>query len=251
MVQKPAIQIHELVKVYNGASEEALKGISLQIAQNEIFGLLGPNGAGKTTTINILCGLISMTSGEVLIHDLSLPKDLPTIKKEIGVVPQDIALYPTLTARENLQFIGRMYGLKGTVLNDRIDQCLNMMELEMYADRKIKAFSGGMKRRVNLIAGILHNPGILFLDEPTVGIDVQSRNKILEYLRAMNESGTTIIYTSHYMEEAESLCSQIAIIDEGKIIAEGKPDEMIASKPEYINLESIFLHFTGKRLRDN
>ncbi len=251
MVQKPAIQIHELVKVYNGASEEALKGISLQIAQNEIFGLLGPNGAGKTTTINILCGLISMTSGEVLIHDLSLPKELQKIKKEIGVVPQDIAIYPTLTARENLQFIGRMYGLKGTVLNDRIDQCLNMMGLEMYADRKIKAFSGGMKRRVNLIAGILHNPGILFLDEPTVGIDVQSRNKILEHLRAMNESGTTIIYTSHYMEEAESLCSQIAIIDEGKIIAEGKPDEMIASKPEYTNLESIFLHFTGKRLRDN
>ncbi len=251
MVQKPAIQIHELVKVYNGASEEALKGISLQIAQNEIFGLLGPNGAGKTTTINILCGLISMTSGEVLIHDLSLPKELQKIKKEIGVVPQDIALYPTLTARENLQFIGRMYGLKGTVLNDRIDQCLNMMGLEMYADRKINAFSGGMKRRVNLIAGILHNPGILFLDEPTVGIDVQSRNNILEYLRAMNESGTTIIYTSHYMEEAESLCSQIAIIDEGKIIAEGKPDEMIASKPEYTNLESIFLHFTGKRLRDN
>lgn len=251
MVQKPAIQIHELVKVYNGASEEALKGISLQIAQNEIFGLLGPNGAGKTTTINILCGIISMTSGEVLIHDLSLPKELQKIKKEIGVVPQDIAIYPTLTARENLQFIGRMYGLKGTVLNDRIDQCLNMMGLEMYADRKIKAFSGGMKRRVNLIAGILHNPGILFLDEPTVGIDVQSRNKILEHLRAMNESGTTIIYTSHYMEEAESLCSQIAIIDEGKIIAEGKPDEMIASKPEYTNLESIFLHFTGKRLRDN
>ena len=251
MVQKPAIQIHELVKVYNGAPEEALKGISIKIAQREIFGLLGPNGAGKTTTINILCGLISMTSGEVLIHDLSLPKDLPKIKKEIGVVPQDIALYPTLTARENLQFIGRMYGLKGSVLNDRIDQCLNMMGLEMYADRKIKAFSGGMKRRVNLIAGILHNPGILFLDEPTVGIDVQSRNKILEYLRAMNESGTTIIYTSHYMEEAESLCSQIAIIDEGKIIAEGRPDEMIASKPEYTNLESIFLHFTGKRLRDN
>jgi len=144
-----------------------------------------------------------------------------------------------------------MYGLKGTTLKKRIAQCLHLLGLEEKARRKVKTYSGGMKRRLNLIAGILHQPKILFLDEPTVGIDVQSRNVILTYLKELNDAGTTIIYTSHYLEEAENLCTHVAIIDYGEIIIEGKPEQMIQSKPEYIDLETIFLHLTGRRLRDN
>jgi ABC-2 type transport system ATP-binding protein len=173
------------------------------------------------------------------------------IQHIIGVVPQDIALYPTLTARENLVFIGSMYGLTGKGLKERVNECLSIFGLEKFGNRLIRTYSGGMKRRINLIAGILHQPRILFLDEPTVGIDVQSRTVIIDYLKQLNAEGTTIIYSSHYMEEAELLCSSIAIIDQGKIITQGRPSEMIGSQPEYTNLESIFLNLTGRKLRDH
>jgi ABC-2 type transport system ATP-binding protein len=246
-----AIETDHLVKIYKGNDEPALDGISLVVPHGEIFGLLGPNGAGKTTTINILCGILGATSGNIRISGMDSKKNQREIKHLIGVVPQDIALYPELTARENLQFVGSMYGLNGKRLNERINMCLARLGLEKFADRQIKRYSGGMKRRINLIAGILHQPCILFLDEPTVGIDVQSRSVILEFLKELNAQKTTIIYTSHYMEEAEILCSSIAVIDQGKIITQGRPAEMIGSKPEYNNLESIFLHLTGRKLRDH
>ncbi|UCG26666.1 MAG: ABC transporter ATP-binding protein [Bacteroidales bacterium] len=251
MTEKTAIRFVNLTKVYKGSDDPALNNVSLTIPEYEIFGLLGPNGAGKTTTINILCGLLKPTLGKVVINGLPLEKNLHEIRRFIGVVPQEIALYPTLTANENLRFFGNMYGLKGRALKSRIAECLQLLGLEKNASRKIKTYSGGMKRRINLIAGILHKPEILFLDEPTVGIDVQSRNVIIDYLRELNASGTTIIYTSHYMEEAESFCSRIAIIDYGEIIAEGNPIELINSNSEDNSLEDIFIRLTGRRLRDN
>lgn len=245
------IQLEKITKIYKGTTEPAVKNISLRIPENAIFGLLGPNGAGKTTTLNMLCGLLKPTGGEIRVNSLLLPDHLKEIRQMIGVVPQDIALYPTLTANENLRFFGNMYGLKGNQLKKRIAECLHLLGLEEKANRKVKTYSGGMKRRLNLIAGILHHPKILFLDEPTVGIDVQSRNVILTYLKDLNDEGTTIIYTSHYLEEAENLCTHVAIIDYGEIIIAGKPEQLIDSKPEYTDLETIFLNLTGRRLRDN
>jgi len=245
-----AIDITGLRKNYRGNPEPALDGIDLRVPQGEIFGLLGPNGAGKTTSINIICGTLKATEGAVKITGLDIRKDQEKIKHLIGVVPQEIALYNSLSARENLNFIGSMYGLKGKTLTARVNHCLETFGLENFANRQIRTYSGGMKRRINLIAGILHNPQILFLDEPTVGVDVQSRNVIIEYLKTINAQGTSIIYTSHYMEEAELLCTSLAIIDQGRIIIQGKPQELINSQPAYHNLESIFLHLTGKKLRD-
>ncbi|MBA3706948.1 MAG: ABC transporter ATP-binding protein [Bacteroidetes bacterium] len=249
MTSNTVIEVNQLVKIYKGAPKPSVNSISFTVEKGSIFGLLGPNGAGKTTTISILCGLLKASSGKVSIHDLSLPQHLEKIKHIIGVVPQDIALYPTLTANENLQYIGNMYGLKGEHLKKRIAEYLAIFGLQEYSNYRIETFSGGMKRRINLIAGILHQPKILFLDEPTVGVDVQSRNVITEHLRELNKQGTTIIYTSHLMEEAENLCSAISIIDNGEIIANGQPRALIA-KHATGNLEQLFLKLTGKKLRD-
>jgi ABC-2 type transport system ATP-binding protein len=250
MSERPIIEIRDLTKFYKGNDEPAINGISLDIFQHEIFGLLGPNGAGKTTTISILCGLFPPTKGDVKINGLDLRHDTEKVKHTIGVVPQDLALYPTLTALENLTFFGNMYGLKGTELHDRIYECLKVFGLEKSAKKKIITYSGGMKRRINLIAGLLHKPKVLFLDEPTVGIDVQSRIVILEYLKEINKQGTTIIYTSHYMEEAENLCTRVAIVDRGSIISIGNPKELLKDHPEFKNLENIFLYLTGTDMRD-
>ncbi|MEI7896610.1 MAG: ABC transporter ATP-binding protein [bacterium] len=250
MSLKPIIEIRELTKIYKGAEEPAVNSISLDIFPNEIFGLLGPNGAGKTTTISILCGLFPATKGNVMIDSIDSHTDMGKIKQIIGVVPQDIALYPTLTGRENLAFFGNMYGLYGSELRDKIDHYLTEFGLEKHAGKTVSKYSGGMKRRVNLIAGLLHDPKIIFLDEPTVGIDVQSRVVILEYLKEINKKGVTIIYTSHYMEEAEHLCTRVAIIDRGNIIALGNPKELLQGHPEFKSLENIFIHLTGKDMRD-
>lgn len=244
-----AIEINHLIKTYKGASAPAVNDISISIPQGSIFGLLGPNGAGKTTTISILCGLIKASSGEVTVQNFSLKPQLEEIKKIIGVVPQDIALFPTLTAFENLQYMGNMYGLKGKNLKDIIHKHLEHFGLLENSKKQIGSFSGGMKRRMNLIAGILHQPKILFLDEPTVGVDVQSRNVITQYFHLLNTEGCTIIYTSHLMEEAENLCSDIAIIDNGNIICNGKPKNLIQENHSD-NLEQMFLKLTGKKLRD-
>lgn len=244
------IEIKDLSKTFKNATEPAVNGISFSINRNEIFGLLGPNGAGKTTTISILCGLFPPTSGEVLIDGKSLGHQLAGIRQIIGIVPQDIALYPTLTARENLDFYGHMYGLKGKELKQKINSWLEKLGLTDAANRQVSTYSGGMKRRVNLIAGILHNPKILFLDEPTVGVDVQTRNVIIEHLKEINKAGTTIIYTSHHMEEAEHFCTRVSIIDHGKILTQGTAPELIANNAGSTNLENVFLNLTNRKLRD-
>jgi len=240
------VKLENISKIYKGATEFAVNGISLTINKGEIFGLLGTNGAGKTTIFSMLCGLFSPTSGNLFINGLSVRTQIPEIKKHIGVVPQDIALYPTLTAKENLSFFGKMYGLKGNDLKKSIENWLKIFNLSKHSDKKIKTYSGGMKRRVNLIAGILHNPKLLLLDEPAVGIDARSRLEIMQELKKINQSGTTIIYTSHYLEEAEKFCTDIAIIDRGKIIIKGKPYDLIKQTGN-TNLEEMFFKLTGNK----
>ncbi|UOE40829.1 ABC transporter ATP-binding protein [Chryseobacterium suipulveris] len=244
------IKIQNLYKKYKNADDFSVNNISLNIEENEIFGILGPNGAGKTTLISMLCGLLKPTAGTYTINSLSPKNNRTKIQRQIGIVPQEYALYPTLTARENLMFFGSLYGLKHKVLHSKIENALQRVGLENFANRKIDNFSGGMKRRCNLIAGIMHEPKVLFLDEPTVGVDVQSRNVIIEYLQELNKNGTTIIYTSHHLQEAEEFCTKIAIIDHGRIYAIGSPKELIAQTENAKNLEDVFIALTGKELRD-
>lgn len=250
-VLKPIIQISSLSKKYKDAEMYSLNDFTLTIKEGQIFGLLGPNGAGKTTLISMLCGLIKPTSGSFTIDGLTYSKNSGEIKKIIGVVPQEYALYPTLTARENLMYFGSMCGLKGDDLKEKIIESLDFLGLLKFADKRIETFSGGMKRRINLIAGILHNPKVLFLDEPTVGVDVQSKNAIIAYLKQLNKNGTTIIYTSHHLSEAQDFCTDIVILDRGTIYAQGTPADLIATTPNAKNLEDVFISLTGKDLRDD
>ncbi|MCP2026481.1 ABC-2 type transport system ATP-binding protein [Flavobacterium sp. HSC-32F16] len=244
------IKIESLSKKYKEADQYSLNDVSLDINEGEVFGLLGPNGAGKTTLISMLCGLVKPTSGHFTIDGLDYQHHSSKIKKIIGVVPQEYALYPTLTARENLHYFGSMYGLKGSDLKDKVIETLDLLGLLKFADKSVGTFSGGMKRRVNLIAGILHQPKVLFLDEPTVGVDVQSKNAIIEYLKVLNQNGTSIIYTSHHLAEAEDFCTNIAILDQGRIYAKGTPSTLIDSVEDARNLEDVFISLTGKDLRD-
>lgn len=244
------IKIESLSKKYKDADQFSLNDVSLDINEGEIFGLLGPNGAGKTTLISMLCGLVKPTSGHFTIDGLDYQHHSSKIKKIIGVVPQEYALYPTLTARENLHYFGSMYGLKGSDLKDKVIETLDLLGLLKFADKPVETFSGGMKRRVNLIAGILHKPKVLFLDEPTVGVDVQSKNAIIDYLKVLNQNGTSIIYTSHHLAEAEDFCTNIAILDRGRIYAKGTPSTLINSVEDARNLEDVFISLTGKDLRD-
>lgn len=246
----PIIQINDLAKKYKDAEFYSLNHFSLDVHKGEIFGLLGPNGAGKSTLIAILCGLIDPTSGSFTIDGRTYENDAFEIKKTIGVVPQEYALYPTMTARENLMYFGSMYGLKGRELKEKVNQSLDFLGLLQFADRRVETFSGGMKRRVNLIAGILHEPKILFLDEPTVGVDVQSKNAIIEYLLRLNSNDTTIVYTSHHLAEAQEFCTDIAIVDQGSVFAKNTPQALIAQTPNAKDLEDVFLSLTGKGLRD-
>lgn len=250
MANKAIIEISNLVKKYDGASANAVDSLNLSIGEGEIYGLLGPNGAGKTTTISMICGLLSPTKGEIKIEGSTINKHSQTTKSIIGVVPQEIALFEELTAKENLRFFAEMHGLKKADFLSCIDIYLDKFSLREKANKRVKTFSGGMKRRLNLIAGILHSPKILFLDEPTVGIDVQSRNVIINFLQEINRNGMTIVYTSHMMEEAEKLCTQISIIDFGKEIAKGKPSELIKENKDCNNLEDIFLSLTGRNVRE-
>src|ERR1043165_1650671 len=239
-----AVEVQHLIKIYKDGTVPAVNDISFTIDSGSIFGLLGPNGAGKTTTISILCGLIKPSTGKVNILGFELGRQLNKAKQLIGVVPQEIALYPSLTAYENLEYIGNMYGLRGSTLKKKILDHLEVVGLQDHKDHFVENFSGGMKRRINLLAGILHEPKLLFLDEPTVGVDVQSRNVITELLHKLNDEGCTIIYTSHLMEEAQNLCSDIAVIDNGKIITKGKPKQLIRENNTE-NLEQLFLQLTG------
>ena len=245
-----ALSIEKLVKIYPGTSGPAVDALTLKVSRGSIFGLLGPNGAGKTTTISVLCTLLRPTSGTVRVLGLDVLSQADEVRRRIGLVPQDIALYPSMTARENLRYFARILRVPGRRLEDRISQCLDLVGLLDCADRRIATFSGGMKRRANLAVGILHEPELLFLDEPTVGIDAQSRNLILERLTELNRAGMTLLYTTHYMEEAQQLCDEVAIVDAGKMIAGGAPQQLVEEAADCEDLEDLFLALTGKQLRD-
>jgi ABC-2 type transport system ATP-binding protein len=219
------LEVKNLVKQYGDFA--AVKDVNLAVQKGEILGLLGPNGAGKTTIISMVTGLLEPTSGTITVDDLDLGADTNAVKARLGLVPQELALYPTLSARDNLDFFGSIYGLGGKDLRERVDAMLEMVQLTERAGEAIETYSGGMKRRVNIAAGLLHQPKVLLLDEPTVGVDPQSRNAIFEAVEALNRAGMTVIYTTHYMEEAQRLCHRVAIIDEGQIIALDTPSTLI------------------------
>lgn len=218
------VTVTDLVKRFGEAT--AVDGVTFDIREGEVFGLLGPNGAGKTTAISMISCLLKPTSGDVVVDGASVLTQPERVKRALGVVPQDIALYPTLSALENLRFWGRMYGLAGKALEERVAAALALADLADRAKEPIEKYSGGMKRRINIAAGIMHRPKVLIMDEPTVGIDPQSRNHILETVKQLNRSGMTVIYTSHYMEEVEFLCDRVGIVDRGSLIALGTIDEL-------------------------
>lgn len=219
------LELVNVTKTYKNTP--VVNGVSFAINEGEIFGLLGPNGAGKSTTISMAAGILKPTGGRIMLDGRDLRADLNRSKRLIGYVPQDLALYPTLSARDNLEFFGRIYGMTGRELSGRVNDVLKIVQLTDRAGDAVEQFSGGMKRRVNLAVGLLHRPRLLFLDEPTVGVDPQSRNAIFESLEALNRDGMSIVYTTHYMEEAERLCARVAIVDHGNIIAMDTPASLI------------------------
>ena len=245
-----AIEIADLKKLYKGAFTPALDGLSLTVKTNQIMGLLGPNGAGKTTCINILCGLVSADGGKASVFGRNCYTDIEQIRKLIGVVPQQIALFGTLTAWENFAYIGQLYNLPNKIIKDRAAHLLERLGLEKHADKRVSRYSGGMKRRVNIIASLLHEPELIILDEPTAGVDVQSRALIHDFLVEYHNRGKTILYTSHHLDEAEELCEEVVIVDEGKFVISGSPAALISSTPDCRKLEDVFLHYTGHSVRD-
>jgi ABC-2 type transport system ATP-binding protein len=232
----------------------AVDDVSFSLAKGQLVGLLGPNGAGKTTTVSMIAGLVTPDRGEVLIAGHRLAGDTDPAKRRIGLVPQDLALYDELSARDNLRFFGALYSLTGRALDEAIAKALELVELADRARDRVKTFSGGMKRRLNLAAGLLHDPDILLLDEPTVGVDPQSRNAIFENLETLKRRGKGLIYTTHYMEEVERLADRIVVMDHGKVIAEdtldGLQSRVAGVGGGRATLESVFLTLTGRSLRD-
>ena len=248
------IEARELYKCYG--SVRAVDGVSFRVERGETFGLLGPNGAGKTTTISMLVGALPPDRGSVVIDGESDPTR-PELRLKIGTAPQSIALYADLTGEENLAFFGSLYQLSGRHLGDRIDWALEFSGLAPRRKSRVATYSGGMQRRLNLVAGLLHDPPVILLDEPTVGVDPQSRNLIFENIEALRKQGRTILYTTHYMEEAQRLCDRVAIMERGTILALDRVDALIerfggepVTRVERGTLETVFLHLTGRHLRD-
>lgn len=239
----PILDAHHLVKKFGDIA--AVSDISFGIDQGEIFSLLGPNGAGKTTTISMLSCLLPPTAGDASVAGHSIVKDPMGVKRLIGIVPQEIALYDALSARENLVFWGRMYAMGGVELRQRVDQVLQQVGLVDKADQRVSAYSGGMKRRVNIAVGLLHQPQVIFLDEPTVGIDPQSRRNILDAIKELNRQGMTVLYTTHYMEEAQELSDRVGIIDHGELIALGTQKELTQMVGEH---DVLRLHLAEDQL---
>jgi ABC-2 type transport system ATP-binding protein len=234
------VQVNSLSKQYPKSSVLAVEQVSFEVHKGEIFSLLGPNGAGKSTTMSMLSCLIKPTAGDARIAGLSILVNPLEVKNHIGIVPQEIALYETLSARDNLLFWGRMYGMGGKALLKRVDQVLEQVNLKERAREKVHTYSGGMKRRVNIAVGLLHKPELLIMDEPTVGIDPQSRRRILDLVKELNQEGLTVLYTTHYMEEAEELSNRVGIIDHGKLIAIGTQKELTRTVGEN---DTLRLHF--------
>ena len=246
------LKVANLTKKYD--NKPVVDTISLNIKEGEIFGLLGPNGAGKSTTMNMICSLLKPTAGTVTLLEKDVWKNGKKTKPLIGYIPQELAIHGNLKAWENVELFTALYGIKGAQLKDAVDESLDFVGLSERRNSFARTFSGGMKRRLNIACALGHKPKLLIFDEPTVGIDTQSRNFIMEKIKEINAAGTTVIYTSHYMEEVETLCSRIAIMDNGKIIACGTKEElknMVRKDPtEQISLEEVFLSLTGKKLRD-
>jgi ABC-2 type transport system ATP-binding protein len=242
--------VNDLHKSFN--EHKAVDGVSFSVHKGEIFGFLGPNGAGKTTTIRMLSTVLEPDSGEITIGGHSVRREAEAVRSIIGVCPQELALYEDLSAIDNMVFFGRMAGMDGKEAHAQAMDHLKLMGLVDRAKGKVSKFSGGMKRRVNLAIALMGNPLLVFMDEPTVGIDPQSRNNIFETIRGLRDKGTTILYTTHYMDEADRLCDRVAIIDGGKLITLDTPrklKEQIGS-PDQVTLEDVFLKWTGRSLRD-
>jgi ABC-2 type transport system ATP-binding protein len=244
------VQIEGLTKQYKEASKPAVSNLTLDIPAGAVYGLLGPNGAGKSTMVMMLCGLMKPDTGAIRILGMDVNENGSEVRERIGVAPQEIALFPTLTAYENLFYFGRMYGLKSSEIKESIHNYLHTFGLTDKAHKRVQTFSGGMKRRLNLIAALLHDPTLLILDEPTAGVDVQSRNMVIDFLQQLKSKGVTIIYSSHFLEEAEKICTNLAFIDEGKLIEQGTPSSVMEHHKDCSNLEELFLKLTGRNIRD-
>ena len=245
------LKTKDLTKKYD--DKIVVDNLNIEINEGEIFGLLGPNGAGKSTTMNMICNLIRPTYGSVEFMGKSLKKNKKELLSKLGYIPQELAIHESLKAWENVELFTSLYGIKGKELKDRIDESLDYVGLSERRGDYAKNFSGGMKRRLNIACAIGHHPNLLIFDEPTVGIDPQSRNFILEKIKESNRNGATVIYTSHYMEEVEAICDRIAIMDNGKLIAIGSSEELkklVVDDADSITLEEVFLTLTGKKLRD-
>lgn len=242
-----AIKLQNLSKRFE--DKTALENLCLQVQKGELFGLLGPNGAGKTTTINILCGLVKPTSGLATVCGYDVQKEIGKIKELIGVCTQETAVYPYLTGAENVELFGNLYAIDKKMLKERSRVLLTTMGLDEDAKRKAAKYSGGMKRRLSLALALIHDPSVIFLDEPTVAMDPQSRRAVWDFIRFQKNQGKTVILTTHSMEEAEELCDRVGIIDNGKLIALGAPKELVA-KNQVKNLEELFIKLTGRKIRE-
>jgi len=248
---EPIIKVKNLVKVFHsrGRKITAVNDVSFDVFKGEIFGMIGPNGAGKSTTFSMLTTLIKPTSGIIKVSGFDVDKQDDKIRPLIGIVPQKLSLYPLLTARENLELMGNLYNVPKKEMEEKIDYYLKLVGLEASADRFTGGFSGGMKQRLSVIAAVLHDPEILFWDEPSTGLDPQTRNVIWKLARKFNDEGKTLIFTTHYMEEADNLCDRVAVMDSGKLVALDNP-EILKEKTGSTNLEEVFVRFTGEEVRD-
>ncbi|HUW48978.1 MAG TPA: ATP-binding cassette domain-containing protein [Patescibacteria group bacterium] len=246
-MKEPEIVIENLTKKFEDVT--AVDGLSLEIEKGELFGLLGPNGAGKTTAIKILCGLLEPSSGSAHVGGYDVRKDTSKVKELIGVCPQDTAAYSFLSGRENVELFGNLHALPKEKLKKNTDELLEKMSLAEDPNRRFGKYSGGMKRRINLIMALVHDPEIAFLDEPTVAMDPQSRHAVWDFIRELKNRGKTIILTTHYMEEAEELCDRVGIIDHGKLIALGSPKQL-KDKFKAKDLEEVFIGLTGRKIRE-
>ena len=246
-----SIEVKDLKKIFTGKRSfndvKAVDGISFDVKKGELFGLLGPNGAGKTTTINILCGLLKPTEGSYIVGGYDLKKDLNKVKELISVCPQEAAVFPFLTGKENIEYFGNMHMMSKEKINARTEELLKLLGLFEASGRKAKEYSGGMKRQLNLIVALINEPDILFLDEPTVGMDPRVRRRTWEFINSINEQNRTIVLTTHYIEEAEALCDRVAIIDYGKLVALDSPKKLM-EEHDAKNLEEVFLKITGRRI---
>ncbi|MEO7766481.1 MAG: ABC transporter ATP-binding protein [Ferruginibacter sp.] len=244
-----AISIHNLDFRYPGSAKNCLHHLNLQVATGERFGIFGPNGAGKTTLMNCMTGLLPIKEGVIELMGRPITQNKTAINKLFGFVPQDFSFYHELSPAENLAFFGAWSGMRKPAIKKRTVELLEILNLADVRNQQVQKFSGGMKRRVNLAIGVIHNPQILFLDEPTVGVDVQTRSAIISYLKELNRNGTTLVYTSHQLNEAEELCDKIALIDQGKIIAHNSINTLLQEHNE-AGLEGLFIRLTGKKYSD-